>query len=208
MPIWRIVAVAAVLAGYACLSHALMAYWPDRSWSVAVLFGPLLAGLAAAGLARRHLPTLAGCALLTALLVLTVQAGGVGMHLLYVLQHAAIHAVLAWSFGMTLRPGATPLITLLAEHVHEHFTPEQRDYTRQLTVLWSAYFVAMIALSLLVYTAASWETWSLFCNLLTPLMAMSLFVGEHALRYRLHPEFERISMARAMRAYRAVTSPK
>jgi hypothetical protein len=29
-----------------------------------------------------------------------------------------------------------------------------------------------------------------------------LFVSEHLLRYRLHPEFERLSVLQALRAYR------
>jgi hypothetical protein len=33
--------------------------------------------------------------------------------------------------------------------------------------------------------------------------AIGLFVGEHWLRYRLHPEFERSSMLQALRAYRS-----
>jgi hypothetical protein len=30
----------------------------------------------------------------------------------------------------------------------------------------------------------------------------ALFVGEHLLRYRLHPEFERVSLLDTVRAYR------
>jgi uncharacterized membrane protein len=202
MPIWRIAAVAALVAGYATLSHVLMSHWPDRPWSAAVLFGPLLIALTAAALARRHWPTLAGCVGLALVLAAVVQRGGVGVQALYVLQHGAIHAVLAWTFGMTLRPGATPLITMLAERVHERLVPGQREYTRALTCAWTVFFVVMIAVSLAIYSLLPWEAWSLFCNLLTPLAAVAFFAIEHMLRYRWHPEFERISMARALRAYK------
>jgi hypothetical protein len=49
MPSWRIVAAAAALTGYALLSYALMAWWPDRPWSVAALFGPLIVAMAVGG---------------------------------------------------------------------------------------------------------------------------------------------------------------
>jgi uncharacterized membrane protein len=203
MPIWRIAAAAALVAGYATLSYVLMARWPDRPWSAALLFGPLLIALAAAALARRHWPTLAGCVALAAVLAVVVQRGGVGVQALYVLQHASIHAVLAWTFGITLRPGSKALITMLAERVHERMMPGQAEYTRALTRAWTIFFVAMIVVSLTIYATLSWEAWSLFCNLLTPLAAVGFFAVEHVLRYRLHPDFERISMARAFRAYGA-----
>ena len=41
----------------------------------------------------------------------------------------------------------------------------------------------------------------MFANLLTPLAMVLMFVGEYLLRYRLHPEFERATLAQAMRAY-------
>lgn len=203
MPIWRIVAAALLVAGYAVLSYVLMARWPDRPWSAAVLFGPLLIGLAVAGVARRHGPTILGCVALGAVLAAVVAAGGVGVQPLYVLQHGAIHAVLAWTFGMTLRPGATPLITMLAERVHERLVPGQREYTRSLTRAWVIFFVAMIGVSLAIYLLLPWEAWSFFCNLVTPVAAAAFFGVEHLLRYRWHPEFERISIARALNAYRA-----
>jgi len=35
----------------------------------------------------------------------------------------------------------------------------------------------------------------------TPLAIVALFIGEYLLRYRLHPEFERATLAQAVRAY-------
>ncbi len=204
MPHWRIVAVAAALAAYALLSYALMAYAPDQPWSVAVLFGPLLVAIAIGGWVRRHWPTLLGCAAAALLLVVLVaRGGGTDLNRLYVLQHAAIHASLGLSFAITLRRGATALITLMAERIHDVFTPEMRAYTRWLTGVWVGYFAGMVVLSLAIYALAPWPWWSFFCNVLTPLAATSLFVGEYVLRYRRHPEFERASLAQALKAYRA-----
>jgi uncharacterized membrane protein len=203
--VWRAIAVGAFVAGYIAVSWLAMTWWPDRPWAVALLFGPLLAGLAIAGAARRSVPTVAGAVALAALLVFIMRSGGIGVQPLYVAQHAAIHALIGWSFAVTLRPGAKPLITMMGERVHEHFSEAQRDYTRRLTRLWALYFPAMIALSLVIYLTMPWAAWSFFCNILTPLFAVLFFVGEHVVRYRLHPEFERIRLETALRAWRTAS---
>lgn len=202
---WRWVAAAAGVGALAFTSHWMMVHAPDRAWTVAALFGPLLAAMAVAGWKKRHAPTLVFCAAAAALLAAVVARGGVAdVSRLYVLQHGAIHVVLAWSFAMTLRPGSKPLITLLAERVHANpITPAMRAYTRSLTAVWAGYFVAMIVASLLIYALLPWEAWSFFCNFFTPASAGALFVGEYLWRYRRHPEFERASIAEAVRAYRA-----
>ena len=74
-------------------------------------------------------------------------------------------------------------------------------YARKATLAWTLYFVGMAALSVALYALAPFDTWALFANLLTPLAVALMFVGEYLLRYRLHPEFERASLADAIRAY-------
>lgn len=205
MPIWRLAAALSALAAYALLCHALMAQAPGHPLTVVALFAPLLGMLALAGLqAGRHLLLLAAVLLAGLLAALTLAGRSGDMNRLYVLQHAGMHAALAWLFGNTLREGRTPLITALAQRIHREFTPAMRAYTRRLTALWAAYFVAMILLSLALYVLAPWPWWSLFGNLLTPLAAGSFFVGEHLLRRWRHPEFERASLMQAVRAYREV----
>ncbi|MDE2277182.1 MAG: hypothetical protein KGK09_12890 [Burkholderiales bacterium] len=196
-------ALVAAGAGYALLGHWLMVNAPDRPWTVALLFGPLLLALAGAGWQRRQPWVLVACAAGVLLLGGVVARGGVAdIDRLYVLQHAGIHVALGLSFGLTLRAGSTPLITALAQSLHEQFTPEMRAYTRWLTGLWAAYFGAMVAVSLLLYALAPWSWWSFFGNVLTPLAAAALFAGEHIVRYRRHPEFERVSLRAVVAAWR------
>ena len=205
MPAWRLLAAVAALVGYALLSNWLMVHAPDRAWTVAALFGPPLAAVAATGWKRRHRPTLALCAAAALVLAWIVARGGVAdARRMYLLQHAGVHFLLAASFAMTLRAGSKPLITAVAERVHVVFTAEMRAYTRWLTGLWVVYFCAMVVVSLTIYTLASWEFWSLYCNVLTPLAALTLAAGEHLVRYVRHPEFERASLTAAVRAYRAL----
>ena len=206
MPNWRVVAAVAALVAYTLMSYALMAWWPDRVWSVAALFGPMLLPMFIGGIARRHVPTLLGATALTALLAAVALRGGTDVNRLYVLQHAAVHAMLGWIFGITLRPGNTALITMMAERIHTHFTPAMRLYTRQLTAVWTAYFIAMIVLSLMLYLLAPWAWWSFFCVVLTPLSAAVFFVGEHFWRYHRHPDFERVTLGRVLQAWRATGS--
>lgn len=201
-PLWRLAGAGAALGAYAIVSHMLMVHAPDRPWTVAALFGPLLAALALGGWLRRHRPTLMACAFVLTVVVVVVARGGIeDIHLMYVLQHAGIHAALAAIFGLTLREGSVPLITAVAERVHETVTPPMRRYTRGLTGLWVAYFAGTIVFSLLLYTLTPWPWWSLYCNVVTPLAVITLFIGEHAWRRLRHPEFEAVSPLRVLLAY-------
>ena len=204
MPSWRVLATALALAGYAVLSHVLMVIAAGEPWAVLVLLGPLLLGVSALALQQRHLPLLLACMVAACGLWAYVSAHE-GLHRiehLYVLQHAGIHAALGCVFALTLRPGAMPLISTFAARLHRTMTPALLQYTRRVTWLWSVYFGAMVLLSLGLFAAAPWWWWSVFANLVTPVAAVTLFVGEYLLRYRLHPEFERITLAQAFRAYR------
>jgi uncharacterized membrane protein len=125
------------------------------------------------------------------------------VHGLFLAQHAGVHAALAVGFGLTLRRGHLPLISRLAERVHGHLTPAMARYTRQVTQAWVLHFAAMAALSVALFAAGRIEAWSLLVNVGTPVATLAMFAGEYLLRYRLHPEFERVSLAESVRAWRA-----
>ena len=55
--------------------------------------------------------------------------------------------------------------------------------------------------SIVVYLSMPFTAWSLLANVLSPIGVTALFVGEHLLRYRIHPEFERSRLIDAMRAF-------
>jgi uncharacterized membrane protein len=183
-----------------------MVHAANAPWAVAALFGPLLVAVGGVGLARKQWPTLAACSVLVVVLAVIVARGGVqDMQRMYVLQHGAIHLTLAWSFAITLRPGSTPFITAMARGLHtrlgQEFTPAMHRYTQRLTAAWVAYFVGMVVVSALLFWLAPWPLWSVFGNLVTPLAAGAMFVGEHLLRYRRHPEFARVTLRAAFDAY-------
>jgi len=119
---------------------------------------------------------------------------------LYVLQHAGINALLCGWFGSTLRGDRLSLIGQFAQRVHP-LSPAMRLYTAQVTRVWTLYFGSMVVASIAAYASLSFAAWSVLANLLTPLLVAGLFVGEHLMRYRLHPEFERTRLIDAVRAF-------
>lgn len=191
------------LAAYALVSHWLMVNAADAPWAVAALLGPLLLPLLGMAWRQRHAGLLVlVCAGIVAL-VLVVAAGGLGdVKRLYLLQHVGVHLALGAGFAASLRPPGPALITRMALRVHREMTPGMRAYTAALTGVWVGYFFGMAGLSLALHAWAPWEAWSLLANVLTPLAIGALLVGEHGLRYRLHPEFERVSLMDTVRAFR------
>jgi uncharacterized membrane protein len=193
---------AVAMGSYALMSHQLMLHAAAAPWAVAALFGPLLLVPLAMAWRQRQPALLAAALVGAAALVAVVAAGGLGdVRRLYLAQHMVVHLALGASFAWTLAGGRTALITRLARRVHR-VSPAMAVYTRSLTRLWVGYFFGMAALSLAVFALLPWTAWSLLANLLTPLAITGLFVGEHALRYRLHPEFERVTLGDMLRAYR------
>jgi uncharacterized membrane protein len=187
---------------YAVLCHALMTYAAGTPWAVIAVLGPLIGVTAALAARARQWLLVAGCVIVAAGLLVLVPRGGLGDPTrLYLAQHAGVHAAMGVAFAATLRQPLS-MIGQFAQRVHT-LTPAMVAYTRKVTVSWIAYFFGMAATSVLVHAFASREAWSLLANLLTPVIALSLFFGEYLLRYRLHPEFERVSIAEAIRAYRS-----
>ena len=208
MPV-RILAALLLSVAYIAVSHWLMTGAGASPWNVVLVLAPMLVAIAfgAWRAGQRPLAVLAALAVAA----LFAQAGlrtPLPPALLYLAQHAGVNLFLAVGFGGTLRQGHRPLITTLASRVHgQRFTPAMAAYTRKLTAAWTLYFVAMVLLSLALYAWASFDTWAVFANLLTPLAVAAMFGGEYLLRYRLHPEFERSTMAQAIRSYMDNSKP-
>ena len=202
MPL-RIAAILLASIAYVLGTHWLMTRPGGSPWNVVGVLTPMLLAIAVG--AWRSGQRLLGAIAALVVVGLCVQAAmgvAVSAAMLYLAQHAGIHLFLAVGFGSTLRAGHTPLITTLAARVHRELTPAMVVYTRNVTLAWVLYFVAMAGISLLLFAFAPFDTWALFANLLTPCSLVLMFGGEHLLRYRLHPEFERTSIADAIRSYR------
>lgn len=187
---------------YAGLSHLLMVHAADRPWAIVALLGPALLMLTGMALQRGHLAALVACVLAWLIVGAVAWSGGLGsVNRLYVLQHAGIHLGLGVSFAATLRGDRLSMIGLFAERVHGALVPAMQRYTRQVTAMWCTYFFSMAAASCWVFATQPWQHWSVLANLITPVLIGVLFVGEYLMRYRLHPEFERVTLADSWRAY-------
>ena len=196
--------IGAVLGGvaYVAASHWLMTRAPTSNWNAVVIVGPMLLLLVAFAWQRQQrLVAAVAAAGVVGLVLQAVLGGGLPLQWLYVTQHAAIHAMLAAVFAATLRPNREPLITALARTVHASLTPAMEAYSRRVTLAWCVYFASMALFSIVLFASAPFDTWAVFANLVTPLAAVAMFIGEFVLRYQLHPEFERATLADAMRAY-------
>jgi uncharacterized membrane protein len=200
---WRTALIVVALLGCAALSHRLFTVDPRNGWLIAA---PALAMLTLGlGLALRRRAWRAAFVLLgvSGLFVLAAVAGQArNVNQLYLVQHVGAHLLLAWGFGSTLVGGATPLITRMARSVHAQVPPAMERYTGRLTAVWATYFVVMAVLAVGLYLWAPHAWWSLFINVLTPVGAGLMFVGEYGLRYVLHPEFERVTLWGTVQAFR------
>ena len=203
MPRLRPVALGCAALAYVAALQWLMTRTPPSSWSGIALLAPMLAVIAvAAWRAGRRVWAALAVALAAGLVLQATAGGGFPAERLFLLQHVAFHLALAGVFGATLRHGSRPLITRLAGRVHgDRMTPAMERYTRTLTLAWTLYFVAIAALSVILYATVPFAAWATFANLLTPIALMLMFAGEYLLRYRLHPEFERATMRDAIRAW-------
>lgn len=90
---------------------------------------------------------------------------------------------LAWTFGRTLLPGKEPLIHRFSRLNRGGEVPAELDaYTRRMTVLWTAMFIAMFIISAAVGFAAQPAMWSWVVNIGVPVVAAAVFLVEHAYR--------------------------
>ncbi len=204
--------VVGALAGllYVLASHWLMTAAPHSSWNAVALLTPMLMLIVLmAWRARQRVLALVGLAVLAALVLNAGLGQGVPQRWLFLGQHVVIHLALAALFGISLRRGSEALISSVARHVHGHLTPDMARYSRKVTIAWVLYFVAMAALSVGLFLFAPFDAWAAFANWLTPFAVALMFGGEHLLRYRLHPEFERVRIAQVIAAYarRASSQP-
>lgn len=192
-----------LVPAYAVASHLAMVHAGASVLTLLVVLGPW-AALGLGGLwTKGHRWSASAVALACAVTVaLIAQGRGLDPRLLYLAEHAGAHLVLGLWFGSTLRAGRQPLISALAQRLHGTLDATHAAYTRRVTQAWTAYFFGMAAISVGLFFAGEFERWSFFANLVTPVSAISLFMGEYLLRYRWHPEFDRVSLADTIRAYR------
>jgi len=120
----------------------------------------------------------------------------------------AFVALIAWTFGRTLREGRTPLITRIVCAIEgesvDRLAPDLLAYTRKLTATWAAVLAGLAVANVLLALCAvpgglldslgiappvpvSHHAWSWFANMLNYGVVGGLFVGEYYHRVRRFP---------------------
>ena len=174
----------ALMLAYTLLSHA-AAHWHLLGLQWLALSVLLTVPIAPALIARRPWAWLALPALLAALWVLTHAGGG---QLALFLPPVLLPLVLSLSFGLTLLPEHTPMITAIALAVHGSLPEPLMRYTCRLTLFWALFSFALALIALpLAWTGPLW-LWSVHTNFIAYALVATVFVGEYALRRRWFPD--------------------
>lgn len=119
----------------------------------------------------------------------------------YLLQHAGTNLMLAAMFGVTLVGDRQALCTRFAEAVHGGLTPEIERYSRQVTLAWTLFFVAMALTSVALFALTPLESWAVFANFLTFPLVLLMFAIEYRVRLYKMPDVPKHSILDGMRAF-------
>lgn len=203
--------VIAVIA-YVAISHlALITPQPDNAWrqiAVAMLAFPLV-GIVSWS-AYSLLPAGRTGRLLGAFGIMALSLYGTmllwprmlhNLDWFYLAQHVVTNLLFAWFFGQTLIAPRTPLITQFARTIHGHLPDEVLRYTRGVTLAWTLFFLAQIAVSLIIFHFFSLETWSLFANVLNWPLVILMFMAEYFCRRIATPGFQHAGIKESITAY-------
>jgi len=184
----QMAAVAALIIGYAALSHYSNSSPHVKGLGAALSLAPIV--LIGAVLAWRWAPPI---------LALGVMAS-VGM-LLYrfwpvlennyewadLIQQCAAYGLIALSFGRSLFGGRVPVCTQLAKRLHGALTPEEISYTRRATAAWTVFYLLAAAAVLTLFFVASLRIWSLFVNFALFGLIALMGIADYAVRRHVLP---------------------
>ncbi len=124
------------------------------------------------------------------------------------LTHTGVFLALLALFAGSLRPGYTPIVTVIARAARGPLPPELVRYTHTVTWLWAGFAAAQIPGSLLLLAFAPPSIWSLFVNGFDIPAMLILFGGEYAYRRYRFRELPRLSLAQIRGAFVAYVSAR
>lgn len=200
----RVTLVAAAIAGYAIASHLVSTSPPPTGFGT-VLFAvaPLCIALLAVMWRAHRWTALVLAAAAVALLWLRADLIASHLPYVYLLQSLCTNAALMVLFGASLRPGQEPLCARLAATLRGGpLAADVARYTRQVTIAWTLFFAAMIAISSALFVVAPVALWSLVANLLYMPMVGVMFVVEYLIRRRVLRGQPHVSLSTTVNAWR------
>lgn len=119
-----------------------------------------------------------------------------------------INLLLAWLFARTLTPEREALITRFARLGHQPMPLEVVTYTRQLTWVWTAFFVAMAVVSGVLLAIGAHAAWAWFTAVGSYVCIALLFGVEYLYRRRRFPDRPYVSPLRQLALVRAALRAK
>lgn len=93
-----------------------------------------------------------------------------------------ISLALLFTFGVSLRAGATPMIENFARLQEPDLSRDELAWCRQITVLWCGFFVVNGALALVLALAAPMAWWAVYTGGIAYVLMGVLFAGELVFR--------------------------
>ena len=184
-----------LLLAYPLLAHlSVLLDSPGLQWAAmqCMLIGLFLTSLKQ----RRLLVWFAFCAFAAATGMLARFGGG--LYALFV-PPLAVPALIQASFGSSLLPGHTPLITRLAEAIHGELPAPLLRYTRSVTWLWTVVLAALLLAIAYFMIFGPLAVWSAIANFGSYLLVGTLLVGEYLYRRLRFRDFDHVGFVESMR---------
>ncbi len=198
----QIVAVALLLIAYAGLSHYSNSNPEAKSLATALAMAPMLM-LGGLMVWRWNGAVLA--ILLAAVVVLALHHYWSMLieefSIVYLIQQAGFHVLMAWTFGRTLSMGRVPLCTEFADRIHGPLTALELAYTRSVTLAWTLFFIGNLLVTFALFAFAPLRTWSFFVNFVSLPLVLLMFAVEFAVRRRVLPQVQRNGLIATLRIY-------
>jgi uncharacterized membrane protein len=181
-------ALAALIVGYAVLSHYSASSPDAKGLGAALSVAPvLLVGLILAWRWTRPLTALLIAVSSCAVLYRYWPAIERNYEWGDLAQQCGVYGLIAASFARSLFPGRIPICTQLASAMHGALTPAEIAYTRRATVAWVVFYVLTVVAILVLFFTAPLRIWSLFVNFGVFGLMIVMGIADHALRRRVLP---------------------
>jgi uncharacterized membrane protein len=185
---WVLAAVAALIIGYAALSHYSASSPDAKGLGAGLSVAPiLLIGLILAWRWTKPLTALLIAAAACAVLYRYWPAIERNYEWGDLVQQCGAYALIAASFARSLFAGRVPICTQLAKAIHGALTPVEIAYTRRATVAWAVFYVLTAAAILILFFVVPLRVWSLFVNFGGFALMILMCLADHAIRRRVLP---------------------
>jgi uncharacterized membrane protein len=197
-----LIAVAALLIGYAALSYYSNSTPDAKGLGVGLALGPvLLIGLILVW--RWTRPLIATLVIVTVGAVVYRYWSALEGNYEWadLAQQCAAYGLLAFSFGRSLMPGRTPICTQLADNLHGPLVPEEVIYTRRATAAWTVFYLFIAAAIAILFFAAPLHVWSLFVNFATYGLIALMFIADYSIRHHTLPRVPRSGILAALQQF-------